>query len=70
MKKNIFILILFFLSAAATAQNKKQTITITTKRGEVHTYIMGETIDSTRIIKGVGIKIYPKNETVSKDFLF
>lgn len=70
MKKNIFILILFFLSVAATAQNKKQTITITTKRGEVHTYIMGETIDSTRIIKGVGIKIYPKNETVSKDFLF
>ena len=31
---------------------------------------MGETIDSTRVIEGVGIKVYPKGKTVSEDFLF
>ena len=43
---------MLLLSITATAQNKKQTITITTKLGEVHTYVMGETIDSTRVIEG------------------
>ncbi len=70
MKKNILTSLLLLLSIATSAQNKKQTITITTKLGKVYTYVMGETIDSTRVIEGVGIKIYPKNETVSKDFLF
>lgn len=55
MKQNILTLLLLLLSITATAQNKKQTITITTKLGEVHTYVMGETIDSTRVIEGVGI---------------
>ena len=49
MKQNIFTSLLLLLSITATAQNKKQTITITTKLGEVHTYVMGETIDSTRV---------------------
>jgi len=70
MKQNIFTSLLLLLSITATAQNKKQTITITTKLGEVHTYVMGETIDSTRVIEGVGIKVYPKGKTVSEDFLF
>ena len=70
MKKNILTSLLLLLSIATSAQNKKQTITITTKLGKVYTYVMGETIDSTRVIEGVGIKIYPKGETVSKDFLF
>ena len=38
MKQNIFTSLLLLLSITATAQNKKQTITITTKLGEVHTY--------------------------------
>ena len=70
MKQNILTSLLLLLSITATAQNKKQTITITTKLGEVHTYVMGETIDSTRVIEGVGIKVYPKGKTVSEDFLF
>ena len=70
MKQNIITSLLLLLSITATAQNKKQTITITTKLGEVHTYVMGETIDSTRVIEGVGIKVYPKGKTVSEDFLF
>ena len=70
MKQNIFTSLLLLLSITATAQNKKQTITITTKLGEVHTYVMGETIDSTRVIEGVGIKVYPKGKTISEDFLF
>ena len=70
MKKNILTSLLLLISLAVSAQNKKQTITITTKHGDVYTYVMGETIDSTRVIEGVGIKIYPKGETVSKDFLF
>lgn len=70
MKKNILTSLLLLLSIATSAQNKKQTITITTKLGKVYTYVMGETIDSTRVIEGVGIKVYPKGETVSKDFLF
>ena len=70
MKQNIFTSLLLLLSITATAQNKKQTITITTKLGEVPTYDMGETIDSTRGIEGVGIKVYPKGKTVSEDFLF
>ena len=70
MKQNIITSLLLLLSITATAQNKKQTITITTKQGKVHTYVMGETIDSTRVIEGVGIKVYPKGKTVSEDFLF
>ncbi len=70
MKQNIITSLLLLLSITATAQNKKQTITITTKLGEVHTYVMGETIDSTCVIEGVGIKVYPKGKTVSEDFLF
>lgn len=70
MKQNIITSLLLLLSITATAQNKKQTITITTKLGKVHTYVMGETIDSTRVIEGVGIKVYPKGKTVSEDFLF
>lgn len=70
MKQNIITSLLLLLSITATAQNKKQTITITTKLSEVHTYVMGETIDSTRVIEGVGIKVYPKGKTVSEDFLF
>jgi len=36
MKQNIITSLLLLLSITATAQNKKQTITITTKLGEVH----------------------------------
>ncbi|MBF1620985.1 MAG: DNA/RNA non-specific endonuclease [Prevotella sp.] len=70
MKQNIFTSLLLLLSITASAQNKKQTITITTKLGKVYTYVVGETIDSTRVIEGVGIKVYPKGKTVSEDFLF
>ena len=65
MKQNILTSLLLLLNITATAQNKKQTITITTKLGEVHTYVIGETIDSTRVIEGVGIKVYPKGKNVT-----
>ena len=70
MKKNILTSLLLLISLAVSAQNKKQTITVITKLGDVHTYVIGESIDRFTIIEGVGIKIYPKGETVSKDFLF
>ena len=70
MKKNILTSLLLLLSIVATAQNKKQTITITTKLGDVHTYVVGETIDSTRVIEGVGIKVYLKGKKESEDYLF
>ena len=69
MKKNILTSLLLLLSIVATAQNKKQTITITTKLGDVHTYVVGETIDSTRVIEGVGIKVYLKGKKESEDYL-
>lgn len=70
MKKNILTSLLLLISLVVSAQNKKQTITVITKLGDVHTYVIGESIDRFTIIEGVGIKIYPKGETVSKDFLF
>lgn len=70
MKKNIFISLALLLSMAATAQSQKQKLTITTKLGKVHTYIMGESMDSLRILKDVGIKVYPKGTKVSEDYLF
>ncbi|PIK19457.1 DNA/RNA non-specific endonuclease [Prevotella intermedia] len=70
MKKNIFISLALLLGMTATAQSQKQKLTITTKLGKVHTYIMGESMDSLRILKDVGIKVYPKGKKVSKDYLF
>lgn len=70
MKKKILISLALLLSMGAAAQGQKQTLTVTTRHGEVHTYIKGETMDSLRIIDGVGIKVYPKGTTVSADYLF
>ncbi len=70
MKKNIFISLALLLSMAATAQSQKQKLTITTKHDKVHTYIMGESMDSLRILNDVGIKVYPKGKKESKDYLF
>ena len=70
MKKNIFISLALLLGMTATAQSQKQKLTITTKLGKVHTYIMGESMDSLRILKDVGIKVYPKGTRVSEDYLF
>lgn len=70
MKKSVFILLALLLGMTATAQTQKQKLTITTKRGKVHTYVMGESMDSLRILNDVGIKVYPKGTKVSKDYLF
>ena len=70
MKKNIFISLALLLGMTATAQSQKQKLTITTKLGKVHTYIMGESMDSLRILKDVGIKVYPMGTRVSEDYLF
>ena len=70
MKKSIFISLALLLGMTATAQSQKQKLTITTKLGKVHTYIMGESMDSLRILKDVGIKVYPKGTRVSEDYLF
>ncbi|GAB6975129.1 DNA/RNA non-specific endonuclease [Prevotella falsenii] len=69
MKKSVFISLALLLSMAATAQSNKQKLTITTKHGKVHTYTTGETIDSFRVLKDVGIKVYPKGKKVSDDYL-
>ena len=55
MKKSVFILLALLLGMTATAQTQKQKLTITTKRGKVHTYVMGESMDSLRILNDVGI---------------
>ena len=70
MKKSVFISLVLLLGMTATAQSQKQKLTITTKHGKVHTYIMGESMDSLRILNDVGIKVYPKGKKVSKDYLF
>ena len=70
MKKSVFISLALLLGMTATAQSQKQKLTITTKLGKVHTYIMGESMDSLRILKDVGIKVYPKGTRVSEDYLF
>ena len=70
MKKSVFILLALLLGMTATAQTQKQKLTITTKRGKVHTYVMGESMDSLRILNDVGIKVYPKGKKESKDYLF
>ena len=70
MKKSVFISLALLLGMTATAQSQKQKLTITTKLGKVHTYIMGESMDSLRILNDVGIKVYPKGKKVSKDYLF
>ena len=44
MKKSVFILLALLLGMTATAQTQKQKLTITTKRGKVHTYVMGESM--------------------------
>ena len=41
MKKSVFILLALLLGMTATAQNQKQKLTISTKRGKVHTYVRG-----------------------------
>ncbi len=70
MKKNIFISLALLLGMTATAQSQKQKLTITTKHGKVHTYIIGESMDSLRILNDVGIKVYPKGKKESTDYLF
>ena len=70
MKKSVFISLALLLGMTATAQSQKQKLTITTKLGKVHTYIMGESMDSLRILNDVGIKVYPKGTRVSEDYLF
>ena len=70
MKKSVFISLALLLGMTATAQSQKQKLTITTKHGKVHTYIMGESMDSLRILNDVGIKVYPKGKKESKDYLF
>ena len=70
MKKSVFISLALLLGMTATAQSQKQKLTITTKHDKVHTYIMGESMDSLRILKDVGIKVYPKGTRVSEDYLF
>lgn len=70
MKKHLLISLALLLSMGAAAQDQKQTLTVTTRHGDVHTYIKGETMDSLRIIDGVGIKVYPTGTKVSVDYLF
>ena len=70
MKKSVFISLALLLGMTATAQSQKQKLTITTKHGKVYTYIMGESMDSLRILNDVGIKVYPKGTRVSEDYLF
>lgn len=70
MKKSVFISLALLLGMTATAQSQKQKLTITTKHGKVHTYIIGESMDSLRILNDVGIKVYPKGKKESKDYLF
>ena len=70
MKKSVFISPALLLGMTATAQSQKQKLTITTKLGKVYTYIMGESMDSLRILNDVGIKVYPKGKKESTDYLF
>lgn len=66
MKKYLLIIPAMLMSVIMQAQT---VLTIETKKGKNFTYTVGTDADSIRIIEGVGIKVYPKNTKVSKDYL-